>query len=98
MKTINLTDLQVKFLSSWACLTGPVPRLETVSGTLPHSPSVRNRVRHTTSQHVIFCIQNDVLRQMPLLTFSVTAITDPHHDTTISNSENTGCVFPGLMH
>ena len=39
-----------------------------------------------------------LIRRMPPPTFSDTAITDRHSDTTfISNPEHTGCGYPGLL-
>ena len=38
-----------------------------------------------------------LIRRTPPPTFSNTAITDRHSDTTISNSEHTGCGYPGLL-
>ena len=50
---------------------------------------------------VVFCVHMysfaGLIRRTPPPTFSDTAITDRHSDTTISNSELTGCGYPGLL-
>ena len=50
---------------------------------------------------VVFCVHMysfaGLIRRTPPPTFSDTAITDRHSDTTISSSELTGCGYPGLL-
>ena len=50
---------------------------------------------------VVFCEHMHsfagLIRRTPLPTFSDTAITDRHSDTTILSSELTGCIYPGLL-
>ena len=50
---------------------------------------------------VVFCMRMhsfaDLIRPTPPPTFSDTAITDRHSDTTFSSSELTGCGYPGLL-
>ena len=50
---------------------------------------------------VVFCMHMHsfagLIRRTPPPTFSDTAITDRHFDTTISSSELTGCGYPGLL-
>ena len=50
---------------------------------------------------VVFCVHMHsfagLIRRTPPPTFSDTAITDRHSDTTISSSELTGCRYPGLL-
>ena len=50
---------------------------------------------------VVFCVHMysfaGLIRRMPPPTFSDTAVTDRHSDTTISSSELTGCRYPGLL-
>ena len=50
---------------------------------------------------VVFCVHMYsfacLIRRTPLPTFSDTAITNRHSDTTISSSELTGCGYPGLL-
>ena len=50
---------------------------------------------------VVFCVHMHcfvgLIRRTPPPTFSDTAITDRHSDTTISSSELTGCGCPGLL-
>ena len=50
---------------------------------------------------VVYCVHMHsfagLIRRTPPPTFSDTAITDRHSDTTISSSELTGCGYPGLL-
>ena len=50
---------------------------------------------------VVFCVHMysfaGLIRRTPPPTFSDTAITDRHSDTTFSSSELTGCGYPGLL-
>ena len=50
---------------------------------------------------VVFCVHMHsfagLIRRTPPPTFSDTAITDCHSDTTNSSSELTGCGYPGLL-
>ena len=50
---------------------------------------------------VVFCVHMHsfagLIRRTPPPTFSDTAITDRHSDTTITSSELTGCGYPGLL-
>ena len=50
---------------------------------------------------VVFCVHMysfaGLIRRTSPPTFSDTAITDRHSDTTISSSELTGCGYPGLL-
>ena len=50
---------------------------------------------------VVFCVYMNsfagLIKRTPPPTFSDTAITDCHSDTTISSSELTGCGYPGLL-
>ena len=50
---------------------------------------------------VVFCVHMHsfagLIRRTPPPTFSDTAITDRHSDTTNSSSELTGCGYPGLF-
>ena len=50
---------------------------------------------------VVFCVHKHsfagLIRRTPPPTFSDTAITDRHSDTTFSSSELTGCGYPGLL-
>ena len=50
---------------------------------------------------VMFCVHMHsfagLIRRTPPPTFSDTAITDRHSDTTFSSSELTGCGYPGLL-
>ena len=51
--------------------------------------------------YVVFCVHKcsfaGLIRRTPPTTFSDTAITDRHSDTTFSSSELTGCEYPGLL-
>ena len=71
--------------SSCACLMRPPSQ-----GTKPYQADYLS-VRCVLRAHVQFC------RFDKAATFSDTAITDRHSDTTFSNSEHTGCGYPGLL-
>ena len=73
---------------------------EWLSGTEPllHTPGA---VRPSSLCFVVFCMHMygfaGLIRRTPPPTFSDTAITDRHPDTTYSSSELTGCRYPGLL-
>ena len=73
---------------------------EWLSGTEP-LPHTSGAVRPSSLCLQYFCMHMysfaGVIRRMPPLTFSDSAITDRHSDTTISSSELTGCGYPGLL-
>ena len=75
-----------------------VPRVAQRYGTIAAHTRRRASVRVV---FVVFCVHMysfaGLIRRMPLPTFSDTAITDRHSDTTISSSELTGCGYPGLL-
>ena len=70
---------------------------EWLSGTepLPHTPGA---VRPSSLCLACTCSFAGLIRRTPPPTFSDTAITDRHSDTTIfTSSELTGCGYPGLL-
>ena len=75
-----------------------VPRVAQWYGT------IAAHTRHRASVLVVFvmfCVHMysfaGLIRRTPPPTFSDTAITDCHPDTTYSSSELTGCRYPGLL-
>ena len=89
----------------------PLRRVCVCSNSRNDVPRVAQRYRtiaaHTrrrASIHVVFvvfCVRMysfaGLIRRTPPPTFSDTAITDRHPDTTNSSSELTGCGYPGLL-
>ena len=69
--------------------------------TFPEWLSGTEPLPHTTVVFVVFCVHMysfvGVIRRTPPPTFSDTAITNRHSDTTISSSELTGYGYPGLL-
>ena len=75
-----------------------VPRVAQRYGTIAAHTRRRESVLVV---YVAFCVHvysvAGLIRRTPPPTFSDTAITDRHSDTTISSSELTGCGYPGLL-
>ena len=75
-----------------------VPRVAQRYGTIAAHTRCRTSVLVV---FVVFCVHMHsfagLIRRTPPPTFSDTAITDRHSDTTSSSSELTGCGYPGLL-
>ena len=75
-----------------------VPRVAQRYGTIA---ALTRRRASVLVVFVVFCVHMysfaGLIRRTPPPTFSDTAITDRHSDTTFSNSELTGCGYPGLL-
>ena len=75
-----------------------VPRVAQRYGTI--AAHIRRRAS-VLVVFIVFCVYMysfaGLIRRTPPPTFSDTAITDRHSDTTISSSELTGCGYPGQL-
>ena len=106
-KTATITEFidgnpVFKFVSVCVCVysnsRNDVPRVAQRYGTIA---AYTRRRASILVVYVVFCVHvysfAGLIRRTPPPTFSDTAITDRHSDTTISSSELTGCGYPGLL-